>query len=698
MTSTHDNSTHDTETPDTGTCDATALEFARERTYLQFVHDVVDAIRDGADRELRREYLDHSHHRQNLFDREARVAQLRTLLRNLTGHQRGLCFGKLVEAGYDDPVYIGRCGVADEQYNQLLVDWRAPVAEAFYRATAIDPMGMQLRRHFMYDQRTLVGMEDDLLTSALPVGSQAPTIVGEAALLSALNRDRTGHMGDIVATIQRDQDSIIRAPMRGALVVSGGPGTGKTVVALHRAAYLLFTHRARIENNGVLVMGPSSLFLQYIERVLPSLGESMVLMKNWANLLPGITGVPETDPTVADLKGSLQMVDVLRNAVALCSGGSGRRGTRPTPLEVLGRLLTQADILQQAAEPVVGDAWRDLLRPSAHPWTISDLPLIDELGELMGTMAVPLLEQQPRISAEERAQALELASAMLSSMKSGDGDEGGADLSNIVTAEQIVDAYLGEDDVPSMVEMARGDSSWQFAHVVVDEAQDVSAMQWRALNRRCLGRSMTIVGDPDQQTHPDGDWWLDRIKAGLCTDRLDVRSLHINYRTPAELVRPAQMLRARTTSPDTVPTQYVRSGATPWAVHCPELDDDAIRDVVERAKAELGERGRLAVICANRHAGRVERALAGVDGFEPSRRGERLVQPVSAYLADEVKGLEFDSVVVVDPKAIQAECGWRQLYVVLTRPTRHLCMVLAGEPSTFEAQWLADGAVLQPVC
>ncbi|MFM7685279.1 MAG: UvrD-helicase domain-containing protein, partial [Actinomycetota bacterium] len=347
--------------------------------------------------------------------------------------------------------------------------------------------------------------------------------------------------------------------------------------------------------------------------------------------------------------------------------------------------------------------WRTLQRHASQPWTISDLPLIDELGELMGTMAVPLIEAPSRISAEEREIAFEVASATFSPTLSTDGNPGGADISGIVTLQQLIADYLGEEDVPSLVEMARGDSSWLFAHIVVDEAQDVTAMQWRALNRRCLGRSMTIVGDPDQQARPGDDWWIDRIKAGLGVETVDVHSLHINYRTPAELMAPAQQLRARSASPDTVPTQYVRNGSRPWAARCEGVDVEVVRTAVEQARAELGERGRLAVISGQRHAGIVAQALEAFECAGADNGTHRLLRPVAGFLATEVKGLEFDAVLVVDPKTIEAESGWRQLYVVLTRPTRHLGLVMVGAPSEFEARWLDTGAVaelpvLQNVC
>ena len=257
---------------------STARELDRERAYLAHLYEVIDEQRRRSTATLAQVLLDRQTGRQATFERDRLSESISTRLERLGTQLDGLCFGKLVATGTNTTHYIGRCAVADDEGEALLVDWRAPAAEPFYRATSGDPMGMSLRRHLIMSGRDLIAIEDDLLSSDSITDETASTLVGEAALLVALNRERTGHMGDIVATIQRDQDQIIRAPLKSTLVITGGPGTGKTVVALHRAAYLLFTHRAQIADDGVLLVGPSSLFLRYIERVLPSLGESKVVM------------------------------------------------------------------------------------------------------------------------------------------------------------------------------------------------------------------------------------------------------------------------------------------------------------------------------------------------------------------------------------------------------------------------------------
>lgn len=679
---------------------------------------MVDADRDATLGQLGTELIDSPTHHQAILERTAAADGLVSRLRNFGGHLQGMCFGKLVEADTHDPLYIGRCGVADDQYDQLLIDWRAPVAQAFYRATAMDPMGMELRRHFICDGRTLLGMEDDLLVADSFNGDREQQLVGEAALLAALNRERTGHMGDIVATIQRDQDLIIRAPMKGTIVVSGGPGTGKTVVALHRAAYLLYSHRALIENNGVLVMGPSKLFMTYIERVLPSLGESTVLMKSWANLLPGITGIPDPDPAVAATKGSLAMAEVLARAVQLVRSPDRAQHRRTTPHQVLAALYTDAELLAEATAGVLGEADRDALLNDERwepTWTVSDLPLLDELADLMGCASLLSVHQHTQAKgvderlaeadvSDRTMDAIELTydSGREPSERRGErpagpldvDDLGGAHLSGIATAEGVAARYEGRHEQVPLGEQARADATWMFAHIVVDEAQDVSPMQWRALARRSVGRSMTIVGDPDQQSEQPSDWWIDRIKAGLGTEHIDEHRLDINYRTPAALVGPALSLRSRTTdSSRPATTRYVRTGSMPWVLRRDRLDRGAIRDAVVMARAQLGEQGRLAVISASSHRAMVAEALADL-GYEHGDGPKRLIRPVAAYDAGEVKGLEFDSVLVVDPDAIEAELGSRQLYVVLTRPTKHLGMVTTHDPQTWPSRWLAEGTVV----
>ena len=520
----------------------------RERAYLAHLYEVIDEQRRRSTATLAQVLLDRQTGRQATFERDRLSESISTRLERLGTQLDGLCFGKLVATGTNTTHYIGRCAVADDEGEALLVDWRAPAAEPFYRATSGDPMGMSLRRHLIMSGRDLIAIEDDLLSSDSITDETASTLVGEAALLVALNRERTGHMGDIVATIQRDQDQIIRAPLKSTLVITGGPGTGKTVVALHRAAYLLFTHRAQIADDGVLLVGPSSLFLRYIERVLPSLGESKVVMIDWSELLPGIEAQPDADPVAAEVKGSLAMIEVMRRAVRLLEraprdgvrviGPNGRtmrldheaikrsrrvaidtglphnrarshferslqqeaglheavdsrhlevsrRSINETadrlwpvldPEDVLSILLANETVLAEAARGVLEPtAHQCLLRPVDAAWTTSDLPLLDELRELLGPVPGRTTRPARSDSTTEVANAGIMISGLESAYSARDGV--GLDVAGIVNAEALVARYAERPREPSMVEQARRDPTWRFAHIVVDEAQDVSPMQ-----------------------------------------------------------------------------------------------------------------------------------------------------------------------------------------------------------------------------
>lgn len=728
---------------------AAQTELDLERAYLATLYGIIDAQRAEATAVLTRVLGDRSTGFASVFERDRLSEAIGHRLRHLDADTNGLCFGKLVEADTHSARYIGRLAVEDRDHEPLLIDWRAPVAEPFYRATAVNPMGMSLRRHLIMSGRTLLNIEDDLLSPDAVTDTEAASLVGEAALLMALNRERTGHMGAIVATIQRDQDEIIRAPMRSTLVVTGGPGTGKTVVALHRAAYLLYTYRTQIENNGVLIVGPSSLFLRYIERVLPSLGESSVVLLDWSELLPGVPVVADTSPAAADLKGSLRMAEVLRRAVRLVERApeagvrlidpdgapltlsvtrlqsfrrAARKDGRPhnearaiferlirreveahatgdalhldssrqsvrraadrlwpilTPQELLDLLLCNERILAAASRDMLDpDECALLARKEGDPWTVSDLPLLDELRVLLG--GIP--HSAPRGPSQEHLDAVAYVQAMIDEFIPESEGRAHLEIPGLVNVEQVVERFNERRHRVSLGEQVRQDPSWKFAHIVVDEAQDVSPMQWRALARRSQRRSMTIVGDPDQMSRPSDTPWIDRITEALGIEQCDERSLHVNYRTPEAIVEPARRLRSQRAAQQSAHhTRYVRSGNEPWTLTTAVLDASVIGAAIDRARQELGDSGRLAVISSTRHAHLVAAVVREHAEGAPGAGAARLMHPIASYLAAEVKGLEFDSVVVVDPAAIEAESGWRQLYVVLTRPTRHLGVVTVGD-------------------
>lgn len=745
---------------------------------LRAEQDVVDGLYRRLD-ELRRQTRDRlaqvrragpSGSPQNRSERDAFATLYEDRVARLEAVEDRLAFGRL-DLTDGERRYIGRIGLNDEEHAPLLTDWRAPAAQAFYRATAAHPDGVVLRRHLVTRGRSVTGVEDELLDltavaegAGLPGGEQ---LSGEGALLAALAARRTGRMGDIVATIQAEQDAVIRSALQGALVVQGGPGTGKTAVALHRAAYLLYNHRRVLERSGVLLVGPSRTFLRYIDQVLPSLGETGVVSTTVAELFPGVVATGAEDDAVAELKGRAVWREVIERAVkqrqrvpaepvrvtidghtvvvkpsdVRAAINHARRGHRPHNQarvtfvrDMLGRLAEQyvgqlafsvapedrAEILEElrttreirialnlawmpltpqglvsalfakpqrlaeAAAGVFSRAERRLLeRPADAPWTPADVPLLDEAAELLGEDD-QAAKAQARRDAEQRHQELDYARQVLE--QSGNA---------LVSADVLADRFAAGGPVLTTAERAAADRAWAYGHVVVDEAQELSAMAWRMILRRVPTRSLTVVGDVAQTSTAAGtrDWAevFDRLLPGQWRQE----TLTINYRTPAtvttaaEAVGRAAGLPLTTTEaardvPDALVTERV--GAT-------ELVAAAARRAVAEAEAvrDASGAGRVAVIAAAELIEPVRAAVAGA-GHAELLGGTRSGAPdldaaVTPLTAEQSKGLEFDAVVLVEPSAVLAEGGPGDLYVAMTRPTTALRVVHsqdlpAGWPST----------------
>jgi DNA helicase IV len=611
--------------------------------------------------------------------------------------------------------YIGRVAVSDEQREPVVVDWRAPIAEPFYRATGREPMGLMRRRHFATRGRTLLGIEDELFgeaAAALGNGADAtaagPRITGHGALIAALETRRTGRLGDIVATIQGEQDEIIRAGLPGILVVQGGPGTGKTVVALHRAAYLLYTHRFPLEGQGVLVVGPNRLFLGYIEQVLPSLGEAGVELAVLADLLaepPTIRGYDA--PVTARIKGDSRMAEVLAKAVRDrrrplrddVSVGYGVQILRVTAAQTQ-RIVADArrrarthNAGRKFVEAGLAEALAASARLEVDPAEVRDRlrndPTVREALEWMWPVLTPgqLLHDL-------------FGSKPLLRLAGGDHlTDAEVDALHRPRSESMAEVVFTNDDVP-LLDEARSllgprprrrlngrngsdhhdDEVRTYGHIIVDEAQDLSPMQLRMLARRSLNGSMTIVGDIAQATgawaHANWEEILDRLP----TARRDPRraELTIGYRIPA----PNMALASRVlevAAPDLQPPTSVREDGDP-----PRIVRAAGRDDLTTAAAQavVDERdavglGNLAVICPSSLVEPLALALeaAGVEfGIAPRSGLDLQVTVVPVGL---VKGLEVDASVVVEPAGIVAEeaQGYRALYVALTRSTKRLAIV-----------------------
>ncbi|WP_143168503.1 RNA polymerase recycling motor ATPase HelR [Amycolatopsis australiensis] len=656
----------------------------------------------------------------------------------------GLCFGRL-DAVSGETSYIGRIGLfdAENDYEPFLLDWRAPAARPFYVATAARPENVRRRRQFHTMGRRVVDFTDEVL------GRPSAGDRGDAALLAAVNAPRGEGMRDIVATIQAEQDEIIRLGHAGVLVVEGGPGTGKTAVALHRVAYLLYTQRERMSRSGVLVVGPSPVFLDHIGRVLPSLGESDVVFMTPGDLVPGLRVTAEDAPEVARVKGSLKILDVLKAAVAdrqqvpgepvpveladvtvaldADVASEARRAARESGLPhnearpvfrehvmaiLAGRAVTKigagwltpedrgawadlrADVLDELAEhealaAVLGGLWPELtpetllaplymsprrletagadpalFRADGAAWTVSDVPLLDELAGLLGR-DVSAERAADRRQAEEEA---EYAAGVMDVLKL-DREELDEDV--LLVAENLLDAVelaerFVERDTRDLAERAAADRDWTYGHVVVDEAQELSEMDWRVLMRRCPSRSFTIVGDLAQRRNAAGATAWGPMLAPYVADRWVYRQLSVNYRTPAEIMAVAGALLGRF-APDVRPPESVRaSGARPWARRV--ADGELHEAVAEFVRDEAGREGTSVVI-----------GPPGVPGAVPPSA---------------TKGLEFDAVLVVEPERILAggARGAAELYVALTRATQRLG-VLHRDPLPAELSGLAEAGV-----
>ncbi|WP_202448254.1 AAA family ATPase [Streptomyces sp. SID2999] len=735
-------------------------ELRFEQEFIDGLYERVDELRGDAETGVKDALAQGDKPQQARLERDILVAERSGLLAALNSVDGSLCFGR-IDLADGTTHHIGRIGLRreDTERTPVLIDWRADVARPFYVATGHTPMGLRRRRHITSEGRTVTALHDEILDLGddTRTGHEDPT--GDAVLLAALNTARTGRMNDIVQTIQAEQDDIIRAPHRGVMVVEGGPGTGKTAVALHRAAYLLYEHRDLLARRAVLIVGPNPAFLGYIGEVLPSLGETGVLLATVGELFPGVKATATDTPEAAVVKGRAEMADVLAAVVAerqalpdpviavehdrevlmLDEGlvATARERTRAAKLphnaarehfeghilntltdlyaERVGTdpydgssLLDPSDITQirdeLAENPEVWSAidqlWpritprrlvADFLaepddhlspkdadavrRPVTRAWTVADVPLLDEAAELLGeddrlARARADRERETQIAYAQGVLDVSYASR---TYEFDDKEEDDPESSEVLSAHDIIDAERfaerhEEDDHRSAAERAAADRTWAFGHIIVDEAQELSPMAWRLLMRRSPTRSMTLVGDPVQTAEAAGVGSWSEILEPYVEDRWEHTRLGVNYRTPSEIMDLAAAV-VRAEHPDFEPPSSVRStGVHPWV-------RDASGDLpgaVARAVAELTpDEGRLAVIAPRAlHA----TLAAGLDGVTPGAEPD-LTRNVVLLDPRQSKGLEFDSVLVVDPAAY----GTSDLYVALTRATQRLGVLHTGE-------------------
>ncbi len=729
-------------------------ELSSEQSYVDTLYARLDLLRARTARELadiRR--AGPSGTPQNRSERDAFAQLHEDRLAQLEAVEDRLAFGRLDLQG-GARRYIGRLGLSDEEQTQLLVDWRAPAARTFYQATAAAPQDVVRRRHLSTRGRSVVGLEDEVLDLAAMDDGDRATLAGEGALMAAVGAHRTGRMGDIVATIQAEQDRVIRSDLTGALVVQGGPGTGKTAVALHRAAYLLYTYRDRLARSGVLLVGPNPLFLRYIEQVLPSLGETGVVLSTAGDLYPGVSGVDEPDPEVARVKGDPRMARVLSRAVrdrqrlpdgprkllvdgtaveltvdAVAAARARARRTRKphniaregflrdlmdqlalelatalgtdvdadsrtdlladlrdspdvrrelnlawmplSPTRVLADLYADPARLAAASPELSGPERQLLARARDAAWTVADVPLLDELAELLGDVTTGDRAAEAAARAQ-RAEDLAAAQAVVSNL----------DTAIRPSAEQIVERFADTGPRLTVAERAESDRTWAFGHLVVDEAQELSPMMWRLLMRRCPSRSLTLVGDVAQVGSAAGTSSWGAVLDPYVAGRWHQEELTVNYRTPAQVMRIASAMLAAAGIAASTPESVRDGDRSPAARRVrPGGLAGALRDAVSAELDGLGG-GRLAVVTPTGRDEALRTALtAGLPAGTVGSGRTTLDSPVSVFPVGGVKGLEFDVVVVVEPAEIMAASarGANDLYVALTRPTQHLLVLHTGD-------------------
>jgi hypothetical protein len=655
---------------------------------------------------------------QQAMDRDLEIHRLTARLRLLRRFGLDVCLGRMVGADNSEPVYIGRLGLTDSEDRRLLIDWRTPAAEPFFAATHANPMGLTSRRRYRWTRGRISDYWDEVFTPDGLDGHAA--LDDQSAFIASLGSSRSERMQDVLSTIQADQDAIIRAGSRGALVVDGGPGTGKTVVALHRAAYLLYSDpRLSDRRGGVLFVGPHRPYLAYVADVLPSLGEEGVRTCTVQDLLPeGTAAGTEKDSDIARLKSSADMVTAIEPAVRLYEEppaegllvetpwsdiwlspadwaeafeapdpGTPHNEARDQIWEALLAILADkhddddvsADLLRTSllhnqeftrtfnrawplleAADLVGDLWsvpaylrmcapwlspdevQKLQRQDAQAWTVSDLPLLDAARQRIGD---PVVSRRKRRHDAAVAAQRDHLTRVVEDLAAAADDEYGVGLVTMLRGEDFHDALVDEAALPSIdPDLLAG----PFAHIIVDEAQELTDSEWQMLLRRCPSRSLTIVGDRAQARHGFTDTWAERL-ARIGLDTINLASLSINYRTPEEVMAEAEPV-IRAALPDAnVPTS-IRSSGVP-VVHGPTSELESTLDTWLAAHTD---------------------GIACVIG-DPTSTWTGRVRSLTPALA---KGLEFDLVVLVDPEGWGTGIeGTVDQYVAMTRATQQLVIL-----------------------
>ncbi len=689
-------------------------------------------------------------HEGGLVERDAMVFQAAKRLATLNAAHEGLVFGRLDLDNLEEaPRYIGRIGLRDHNRDSMLIDWRAPAAAVFYQATAADPQGVVRRRVLRCAGPTVVAVEDDLLDSE--ADSDLP-IVGEGALMAQLSRARDRSMHSIVATIQAEQDEAIRAPGRGVVSISGGPGTGKTVVALHRAAYLLYTDRRRYESGGVLIVGPSGVFMRYIERVLPSLGETAVALRSLGEVVDGVKGVRHDDPAVADVKGSARMAELMRRTARqavpsaprefrvfyrddnivlsgrelsalrrqlLSQGKRNRQLPRvaSTLLDAMWRQVRgergRARSKEEFIDVMLGDPsfvrfalswWPSLDATEVLRWlhdpdflagvgdgvlSQEDMALLSKSWSPVGSPTdtappakVPAGPRSPRARATVSDEWSVEDVPLLDELRYALGD-----LPEPTEKEHDPLAHLVDENMPEVTTMSDREYATGprtstrteddgYAHVLVDEAQDLTPMQWRMVGRRGRGASWTIVGDPAQSSWPVPDESARAREEALGDKPRHSFHLSTNYRNSQEIYDYAAAYASRVGLDADLPNAVRSTGIEPAQQMVEDLESGVRAAVVELAGSVEGTVG---IVVPMARRSEVKGWLDSWTELGSASRGGYDAR-IAVLTGLDTKGLEFDGIVVVEPAEIESESatGRATLYVVLTRATQRMVTVSTG--------------------
>ncbi|USR80017.1 HelD family protein [Arcanobacterium pinnipediorum] len=733
---------------------AQAKAIAEEQKFVSYAYQALDKQYDYYDAQLKKVRAQGGRGTPGqVSERDSFASHYEDNLARLRNVENRLVLGRL--DSQDGTIHhIGRTTLRDDNNDIILTDWRAPQSEPFYQATAAHPGNIVRRRHIQTRLRNVIGVEDELLTDSVGQSDDL-NLTGEGALFAAMSKARDGRMGDIVATIQTEQDRIIRSDINGILVVQGGPGTGKTAVALHRAAYLLYTHRQRLARSGVLIIGPSPIFLRYIDQVLPALGESDVVSTTVEDLLPGVSVTACEDARLAELKGDKRWVTFAERAIArivekprrttatITINGKklsltpkmveaaqrrARRTNKPhnqarevyakylveqlaqqlasalevdvanneflyadiaesidarreinlhwlpsSPTTLLARIYHYPQLLARIA-PELSEEERQLLRRDRHAgFTRADIPILDELAEHLGQFSTDAELAQERALNEQRKRHDSYVSETMDAMGLGGG---------IVQADAVADRLYTDYSAGSLAERAASDRTWTYGHIIVDEAQELSDMQWRMISRRNPARSMTIVGDVDQRPDgsPAGGW---KQALGALGDFTRIDELTMSYRTPSSLLdratavmdylgHPVRPIRAVRDLADT----FTYDETSPQLLYS-TLIERIVVESTELDKQYGSAHGTLAVIVPAQLLQPAQDAVFGepkLAQWSIDSTGAEVSERIHVMTARQSKGLEFDSVVLLNPLQIFDE-GPGDLYVAMTRATRKMAVV-----------------------